>query len=418
MYKVHTNCRACGYGPPHTPDGTKSSATTDRLESVLDLGVMPLPNAFRKTNEKRPGHYPINLLVCPKCGLGQLSAVVDPEILYSNYPYVTSPSETMRKHFGSLWETLNEEFKASTVVEIGSNDGLFLQFCRESGASHLMGIDPAENLVEISRKRDILTQCSLFNRNTANTAVASLPDIDLIVARHVFCHVDDWKDFINNVAVMCNKNTLICIEVPYAKDTIDYVEWDQIYAEHLSYLTIRSIQKLLQDTSIRLHHIVKFQVHGGAVAVLLRRIDSPFKEKSSVAAFLASERSLMSDWRDFAQKSRDKIVAMKLLVRQLREDGKRVAGYGASAKSTVWINACGFTKDDIYGVYDYTIQKLYTNIPGTNIPVIHEGAFYADNPDYAIVWAWNFLPEIIERQSKWTGGGGKFITPVPHVRIL
>lgn len=418
MYKVHTNCRACGYGPPFTPDGIKSGSTKDHLESILDLGVMPLPNAFKQTNEKRPGHYPIELLACPRCGLGQLSAVVDPEVLYSNYPYVTSPSKTMHRHFDALWLMLNEERPIERVVEIGSNDGLCLEVFKNHGAKYVMGIDPAENLVKLSRERGITTQCSLFNRESANTAADSGVPIDLILARHVFCHVDNWREFMNNIAVMCTQETLVCIEVPYAHDTIESCEWDQVYAEHLSYLTIRAMKYLLEDSAMRLHRIVRFPIHGGTVALLLRRTDSKIPVDSSVEEFLKTEKCAIVDWKNFAIKANDQISNLRLLVRRLRDEGKRVAGYGASAKSTVWINACGFRKSEIYGVYDYTPQKLYTTIPGTDIPVIHEGAFYADNSDYAVVWAWNFLDEIMKRQEKWISGGGKFIVPVPEVTIL
>jgi hypothetical protein len=417
-YKVHTNCRACGYGPPFTPDGIKSAPSTEHLESILNLGVMPLPNAFRKTNEKRPGHYPVELLACPRCGLGQLSAVVDPEVLYSNYPYVTSPSETMLKHFKALWEEVSEERPVERMVEIGSNDGLCLEVFKGYGAQNVMGIDPAENLVKLSRERGISTQCSMFNRESANTAANSVVPVDLILARHVFCHVDNWREFIDNIIVMCSKETLVCIEVPYAQDTVSSCEWDQVYAEHLSYLTIRSVKYLLEDSALRLHHIVRFPIHGGTVALLLRRNDSSFPARSSVDAFLNNERCGVDDWKRFAQRATDQITNLKLLVRDLNKEGKRVAGYGASAKSTVWINACDFTIKDIYGVYDYTPQKLYTKIPGTDIPVIHEGAFFADGADYAVVWAWNFLNEIVKRQEKWVASGGKFIVPVPEVRIL
>lgn len=380
---------------------------------------MPLPNAFRRTNEKLPGHYPVELLVCPRCNLGQLSAVVDPEVLYANYPYVTSPSETMRHHFDSLWEAVNEESHSVTnVVEIGSNDGLLLEHFKRKGGVRVMGIDPAANLAVIAKERGIDSIVSVFNRQAAETAASHVQPIDLILARHVFCHVDDWREFITNLQVMSSRETLICIEVPYAQETLDNCEWDQIYAEHLSYLTLRSVKNLLQGTGLHMHHVIKFPVHGGAIALFLRRDDSDLQPRSSVDTFLQNERCFMADWKRFSSKAQDQIVALKLLVRRLREEGKRVSGYGASAKATVWINACGFRKKDIESVHDYTMQKLYCNVPGTDIPVVHEGGFYVNNPDYAIVWAWNFLPEIMRRQEKWLAGGGRFIVPVPEVRIL
>lgn len=418
MYKVHKNCRACGYGPPITPDGIKCAASGEMLESVLNLGVMPLPNAFRAADQTHPGWYPVELLVCPRCNLGQLSAVVDPEVLYSDYAYVTSPSETMRLHFDSLWEVLSEEQPINTMVEIGSNDGLLLDHFRRKGARGVLGIDPAANLAKIASDRGIQTIVGLFNPVTAVQAASERESVDLILARHVFCHVDNWQEFVRSLRILAGHETLICIEVPYAQETIDNCEWDQVYAEHLSYLNLQSIRWLLKDSGLHLHHIVKFPIHGGAIAILLRVDGCKNPPRSSVETYLASEHCSLSDWKRFADKAKDQIVNLKLLVQKLRGEGKRVTGYGASAKSTVWINACKFTNKDISCVYDCTTQKLYCNIPGTNIPVVHEGAFYANNPHYSIVWAWNFLPEILRRQEKWIKDGGKFIVPVPEVRII
>jgi novobiocin biosynthesis protein NovU/D-mycarose 3-C-methyltransferase len=417
-YTVHENCRACGYGPPLNRDTIKSGSGSQKLESILNLGVLPLPNAFKKSGQARPGHYPVELLVCPRCHLGQLSAVVDPAVLYADYPYVTSPSATMKAHFAALWDLLRSEQKISVVAEIGSNDGLLLEEFGKLGAEQVIGIDPAANLVELARGRGVNSLCALFDRQAAEMARAAVPAIDVILARHVFCHVDDWEEFINNIGAMCEKKTLVAIEVPYAHDTIANCEWDQVYAEHLSYLTIRSMVHLLQASPLRLQHIVRFPVHGGAIVMLLRRIDHEGLPNKSVDEFLEAEKCSLDDWRVFACKAAEQISDLKFLVKRLREQGKRVVGYGASAKSTMWINACGFTKRDIEGIYDYTPQKLYTTTPGTDIPVVHEGGFYASAADYAVVWCWNFLPEILKRQEKWIQGGGRFIVPVPEVKIL
>lgn len=381
---------------------------------------MPLPNAFRRDGEPMPGHYPVELLVCPRCHLGQLSAIVDPNVMYTNYPYVTSPSDTMKEHFKRLWDTLNAERKINAVVEIGSNDGLLLEHFRNFGAQQVLGIDPAENLVDVCCiKRGIPAICSLFNREAAEETLDTMPaPIDLILARHVFCHIDNWRQFIDDVTVICSKNTVVCLEVPYAHDTVENCEWDTVYAEHLNYLTLQAMEHLLSDSALHLHHVVRFPIHGGAIALLLRRNDAVEPPSASVDEFLASERCSLEDWQRFGQKANEQIGALKALVKKLRSEGKRVVGYGASAKSTVWINAMGLRRSDIECVYDGTPQKQYCTIPGTDIPVRHEGAFYADAADYAVVWAWNFLSEVITKNKKWTEGGGKFIVPVPEVRIL
>lgn len=416
-YRIHTNCRACGYGPAFEPGGTKTAAKSDHLESVLDLGVMPLANAFRKTGQSRPGHYPIELLVCPRCTLGQLSAVVDPAIMYDNYPYVTSPSQTMLNHFHALWSEISKEKTIESVVEIGSNDGLFLDYFRKVGVNTVLGIDPAKNLVEAAVKRGVNSLCCMFDREAAEMARSSMPPIDLILARHVFCHVDDWQAFVNNLGVMCQKETLVCIEVPHAHEMLMRCEWDTIYAEHMSYLTIKSVQHLLEGSLLKLQKVVQFPVHGGAIALFLRRRDSSAARDPSVVEFMEKECCQMEDWKHFAATARDQINGLSMLVRNLVEDGKRVCGYGASAKSTVWVNACKFNRKQIQFICDSTASKVYSTSPGTDIPIVHEGDHFTNCMDYVVMFCWNYQLELMKRELGFNHKGFKWIVPVPTIKI-
>lgn len=417
-YKIHSVCRGCGYGAPNLPEGLKAPGTNEKLVSVLNLGVMPLANAFRKPNEPQPGHYPVQLLVCPRCNLGQLSATVDPGVLYANYPYVTSPSEMMRQHFDALWKQLNFYRKIETVVEIGSNDGLCLHHFLRLGAQHVMGIDPAENLVKIAHKRGVNTICSLFNMESAAMAARALPPIDLVLARHVFCHADDWREFIKSVEVLCSKETVVCIEVPYAEDTIANCEWDTVYSEHLSYLTLRSIRYLLEGSGVWLQGVLKFSIHGGAICLILRRRDSEVQRDGAVDELIQKEKCALEDWKEFAARSGEMRADLFMTVTTLRSQAKRICGYGASAKSTVWINSCHFSRKEIEFICDATPQKVYTTCPGTDIPIVQEGEHYTQCIDYVILWAWNFALEIMERERKLGHTGFKWIIPVPEVKIL
>jgi len=417
-YRPHIGCRACGYASPAGPRGIKSAGPTEHLESILNLGVQPLANAFRKSGEPRPGHYPLELMVCPRCTLGQLSATVDPAVLYANYPYVTSPSQTMRQHFEALWKALKREQKIETVVEIGSNDGLCLDHFRDLGAARVLGIDPADNLVKLAKARKVDTLCSMFDRDSANMAVAAMPPIDLVLARHVFCHIDDWQEFINNVSVLCSKETLVCIEVPYAQDMIDHCQWDTVYAEHTSYLTLRAMKHLLEGSMLKLQRVLRFPVHGGVIGILLRRRDSTAEPNGLLEDSIDEERCELQHWRAFAQKAQDQIANLRTLVRGLRSEGKRVCGYGASAKSTVWISACGFTKQDIAFICDATAAKVYCTSPGTDIPIVHEGDHFTQCMDYVICFCWNFFGELASREKAFKHSGFKWIVPVPEIRIV
>lgn len=418
MYRVHSRCRACNFGPPILPGGTKAGSSGDRLLPAFNLGLQPLANDFCLDDEERAGAAPLEVLVCPQCGLAQLSVVVSPDILYrKNYPYVTSKSETMRQHFEILWEDCIKLAKSSKVLEIGSNDGDFLAFCRNRGAEDVIGIEPAENLAAVAERQGVRTIRDLFGPVSASMAAQAMPEPGIIFARHVFCHVPEWQAFMANLTLLAGPDTIVCIEVPYVMDQLKAGSFDQIYHEHCSYLSIRAIKALLNGGAFCLSDIKHYTVHGGAIALILKRRSPDTKASQAVLDYLEAEGNSLQAWEAFATKSNDSIHRLKGLIRSLRREGKRVVGFGASAKSTVWINAMGLTRQDLSCVYDCTPNKWYRYIPGTDIPVVNEGAFYVDDPEYAVIFSWNFAREIIDKNRKWMEGGGQFIVPIPDITI-
>lgn len=338
MYKTHTSCRACGYAKPGA-QGIKSGPSKESLQPVFDLGLQPMANDFAAADEERAGYAPLKVMFCPRCTLAQLSVVVNPEILYSRYLYVTSQSDTMYAHFDALGEVLRKEQPFSSLLEIGSNDGTMLRFFARHGIT-VAGIDPAENLADQSRKFGIPTVTGVFNACTAQKSLAAFRSgFDVILARHVFCHVDDWAEFIDCLAIPSHKNTLIGIEAPYVKDLLDRGEFDTIYHEHLSYLSIAAMRALLADSPFRLHRIVRFPIHGGAILILLRRKDYEGPTDASVAEFEKEENITLESWQAFNMKAAANVNSLEAFVRSARKDGKRVVGFGASAKSTLgpWV---------------------------------------------------------------------------------
>lgn len=416
MYKNQLRCRACGFGPQPSPGGIKAADNGERLVPVFDLGIQPLANDFRKEEEDQAGYAPLKVLFCPRCSLAQLSVVVDPEVMYRNYSYVTSPSDTMRAHFDRLYEDLHISH-ARYVVEIGSNDGRMLGHwkSRKVGLS-VMGIDPAGNLAKIACENGIPTYVGLFNQETAANITPNDPDV--VIARHVFCHAHDWFAFISALETLGHKNTLYCIEVPYVLDLLNGVEFDTIYHEHLSYLSIKSMQCLLNETNLHIEHIERYPIHGGAIMIHLRRNESSAVVMQSVDDFAEGENVSVHSWTQFSIAATERICQLKQIVETLRGEGKTVAAFGASAKSTVWINACKFTRRDISFICDSTPQKMWRLSPGSDIPIVDEGALLREAPDYVILFAWNFVTEVLRKHVDFTNRGGKFIVPVPTLRLL
>lgn len=393
MYTLHKACRACG---------------STELIPVFDLGLQNLANDFRREGEEHAGYAPLLVMFCPHCTLSQLSVVVRPEILYANYPYVTSSSATMQAHFQLLIADIRKETSAESVLEIGSNDGRFLSAMRDAAYS-VSGVEPADNLALISRNNGIQTHNAFF----CSTVAAVLPRYDIVIARHVFCHTDNWRDFVLGLGLVSGPETLICIEVPYVLDTLKNCEFDQIYHEHLSFLSIKAMQALLENTPWHVHRVIHYQIHGGAILLMLRHNDSKNKP---VGAF--SENITVEHWERFSIDAKDQINRLASTVRVARCQGKRVAALGASAKSTVWVNACGFTNKDIEFIADNTPQKQATLSPGSDIPIVDESKIMAELPDLVVLFAWNYEQEILEKFSTARAKGVRFIVPAKGIRIV
>lgn len=427
MYHLRTACRACGLGGSALSTLKQSTAAGDvyrgdnKLTTVLDLGIQPLANDFRAADEEHAGYAPLKVNLCPRCGLAQLSVVVNPTILYRHYSYVTSHSDTMMRHFGQLREDIVREAPtADSVLEVGSNDGTLLSILKHNPFAIVIGIDPSENLTKIANQNGIYTRCEFFCLNSLNNELTPSTPKDVVIARHVMCHIDDWKDFVGSLERVTHKESLVYIEVPYALHQIRGNSFDQVYHEHLSYMTLEAMRSLLVGTDFHLHKVIHYTIHGGVIGMMLRRNSSTKPVDRSVDDNLEMEGTIEweSEWRELNHRSENSRRNLCTLVRSLIAERKTVCGFGASAKSTVWMGACGFTRREIKFIADSTTQKWYKLSPGTDIPIVDEGALLRDLPDYAIVFAWNFLPEILQKQQLYRDKGGKFITPVPKVEIV
>lgn len=394
MYKTITNCRACG--------------STDLVE-VFNFGpAQPLANNFTRPGEQREGFVPLRVMFCPKCTLAQLGEVVDPVRLYSTYTYVTSSSQTMSRHFDRLTKDITSENGAGSLLEVGANDGRFLNYAASRNFGPCVGIDPAANLNgTIKLENGVSLVTGFFG---AHMKEADCPCYDTILARHCFCH-QDWRPFMDGVKAFAHKDTLVCIEIPYAPDLLRRCEFDSIYHEHTSYLTLKSVVALLKDYPFHIHGVFRYGIHGGSLLVMLRHNESGAEPHLSADEMLAEENVTEQDWKNFAELSEKKIELLRTTVKGLRLSGKIVSGFGASAKGSVVINACGFTKKDIQFVTDNSPLKPGKLVPGTDIPVIEEEEILSQHPDYAICFSWNFRTEILEKMSKYRQRGGKFIFP-------
>lgn len=404
-------CRACG---------------SKDLALVLDLGKTPLANDFIPA-EVVSGYttfLPLRLVVCTKCSLAQLADTVDPRVLYSRYAYVTSTSRTMDSHLSEQERHLTQVggfTRPPRVLEIASNTGIYLKKFQQAGCE-VLGVEPAENIARLAIEDGIPTRIEFFNATTARSIRDEWGAADLVVGRHVFAHIEDLQDLLAGLEIISNPGSLVTFEVPYLVDLFRRVEFDTIYHEHLSYVSVRSIQALTEPSPFFLQRIDHYPIHGGCILFHLRRRTGNDQVHESVSQALQLESQLnLSDpaaWKPFVSQVHHIRTELPALVRKLKATGRRIIGYGASAKGNTLLNSCGLTCQDLDYIIDNTPFKQNKVAPGSWIPIRPPELLLNDQPDFALVLAWNFAAEIIQRETAYQRAGGRFILPLPEPKVV
>ncbi len=411
MIQERTLCRTCG---------------SNNLTLVLDLGKTPLANDFLAPDEVKSysTNVPLRVMLCGDCSLVQLAETVDPQVLYSRYAYVTSTSRTMDAHLTEQCDHLLAVggFKGRPrVMEIASNTGVFLQKFKARGCE-VLGVEPATNIAELAVKDGIPTENKFFNLPTAREIKASWGAADLILGRHVFAHIDDLGELLAGLEAVSHEQTLVCFEVPYLVDFFERTEYDTVYHEHLSYISARSVEALVAQSPFFLQRIDHYPIHGGSILFHLRHRSLGVAPHASVSETLANEKKLAlaepKTWEGFAQRVRHIQMELPKLIRGLKAQGKRIIGYGASAKGNTLLNTCGITTQELDYIIDNTPFKQNKVAPGSWLPIRSPDALLRDQPDYALILAWNFAPEIIRREQEFQQKGGRFILPIPEPKVV
>lgn len=397
------------------------------ISKFLDLGSMPIPNGFisKRDLAKREKKYELHCSFCVNCGLVQLSNVINPSIMFKNYVYIPSVSRVMMNNFSNLSYQAYKDCKLnkdSLVVDIGSNDGSLLTFFKNYG-TRVLGIDPAKNLVSIANNRGIHSESKLFNFKNAKALRKKYGQADLITATNVVAHVDNLYDFFRGMSHLLNKNGTFISEFPYLVDLIKKNEFDTIYHEHLSYFSLKPWLKLIASFGFKLTDAQRIQIHGGSIRLTHQKSNAAINHKKNTEKFLLElednlEMSSKNTFDQFTTRVEDlKKNLMELLLR-LKKRNKKIVGYGAAAKGNVLTNYFGIGPNILDYIVDSTSYKQGLFTPGMHIPVYGESRLLEDKPDYALVLAWNFVEEIMAKEKVFKKNGGKFIIPIPSLRVI
>jgi SAM-dependent methyltransferase len=397
------------------------------VETVFaDLGMSPLANSYlppERANGMEP-FYPLRALVCGECFLVQLEEFETPEQIFSDYAYFSSYSsswlEHSRRYAGLMVERLGLD-GSSHVVEIASNDGYLLQYFHEQRIS-VLGIEPAANVAKVALQKGIPTLVEFFGRQTASSLVEE-SSADLLLGNNVLAHVPDLNDFVAGIKILLKPGGVITMEFPHLMRLMRENQWDTIYHEHFSYFSFLTVSRVFEVHGLRLFDVEELPTHGGSLRIYGAHADDAEKAESERARELR-ERERQAGYEsidaylDYGRRvEQDKRQILRFLI-GLKEQGLRVAGYGAPAKGNTLLNYCGVGRDFIEYTCDLNPHKQGHFLPGSHIPIRSPEAIREERPDVILILSWNLMDEIIEQLSFIREWGGRFAVRTPELTLL
>lgn len=352
----------------------------------------------------------------------QITETVPPEILFREYAYFSSFSDTMVSHAKVIAERLTEERSLgedSLVVEVASNDGYLLQWYHKQGVP-VLGIEPARNIAEVAvRERGVRTISEFFGKDIAQSLASEGTLADVIHANNVLAHVADLNGVVAGFAAMLKPNGRVVVEAPYLKDLIDNVEFDTIYHEHLCYFSLTALSRVFASHGLEIVDVERLSIHGGSLRIHAAHAGTA-KLSNAVIELMAEESAWVFDedtHREFADRVETLRVELTSQLEKLKAAGHRIAVYGASAKGSTLLNYFGIDESLIDYVVDRSTVKQGRFTPGTHLQIHDPARLTEDQPDYCLLLTWNFAEEILKQQEQYRENGGQFIIPVPEVRV-
>ncbi|MEK6872571.1 MAG: class I SAM-dependent methyltransferase [Nanoarchaeota archaeon] len=399
------------------------------LEEFINFGDMPAANAFLKNEDLDKSEYTYKMAVgfCHSCYMTQLinlvpydKYIIPDETGKTNYAFFSSTSKFMEKHFAKFAEEVESRFLEGNkkVVEIGSNDGIMLKSFEDR--KNVLGIEPSYNVAQIARKQSIETIADFFSQDLARK-IAKEKKARAVISTNVFLNIIDIHDFVKGVQELLDEKGVFITEDPYLLDILEKNSYDQIYDEHIWYFSLSSLSKLFPIYDMEIFDAKKQEVHGGSMRVYIARKNN-YEKSERLKNYLEKEKqkeiNTIKPYLEFVKRieaNKEKFVS---LIINFKKQGKKIVSYGAASKGTIVQNYCNLGPEIIDYVSDSTLYKQGLYTPGKHIPIVSPEVFHNDNADYAILFAWNHVEEIMEKEQEFLKRGGRFIVHLPEPRIL
>lgn len=400
-----------------------------KLDLVLaDLGSTPISNDFLSADSVLGGepYYPLRVFVCRECRLAQLQDFFQSSDLFrEDYTYFSSFSTSWLQHAERYASEMTSRFgidHTSQVVEIASNDGYLLQYFKETGAK-VLGVEPSQSVANVAiNDKKIETIVEFFGEETARAMAQRGIRADLMAANNVFAHVPDVNDFAKGFAVLLKPHGVATFEFPHLLNLIELSQFDTIYHEHFSYLSLLAAERIFNKAGLRVFDVEELTTHGGSLRLFVCHADDPRQNEAGLLDIRQKEKEAGLDedliYHSFAESVRKTKLDLLTLLTDLKSQGKSIAAYGAPAKGNTLLNYCGVGQDVLEFTTDRSPHKQGMFLPGTRLEIRAPEAIDEAKPDYVLILPWNLKDEIIDQMSHIRSWGGKFIIPVPSATII
>jgi SAM-dependent methyltransferase len=390
----------------------------------MSLGETPLADRLLSDRQLEDAEFyaPLELVFCDRCTLVQITETVSPEVLFgAEYPYYSSVSPSLLAHFRISAERLIENRHlggSSLVIEAASNDGYMLKNFAQRGIP-VLGIDPASGPAKAALESGVETLNTFFTLDLAQGLERQGRLADVFLANNVLAHVADLNGFVAGVKLLLKRDGVLVVEAPYLIDLIEHCEFDTIYHQHLCYFSLSALDRLFRSHGLFVNEVEHTAIHGGSLRLF---VESTSRRGTSVSVMLDHERKIgaceKEFYLNFGARVRSMVAGIVDVLTRLRNQGKRIVGYGAAAKACTFMSVAGIDSRLLDYLVDMNVVKQGRYMSGNHLPIYSPDRVREDQPDYLLILAWNFAEEIMRQQHGYSQHGGRFIVPGPEVRIV